>query len=42
MKKKLWMAGALALIAALLWWTLRPSALEVESAQVTQLSLIHI
>lgn len=36
MKKKLWMAGALALIAALLWWTLRPSALEVESAQVTQ------
>lgn len=36
MKKKLWMAGALALIAALLWWALRPSALEVESAQVTQ------
>ena len=36
MKKKLWMAGALTLMAALLWWALSPSAVEVESAQVMQ------
>lgn len=36
MKNKLVMAGALGLIAALLWWALRPSAVEVETAQLTQ------
>lgn len=36
MKKKFVMAVALALIAAGIWWALRPAALEVETAPVMQ------